>query len=59
MKTINTVTIEWLEKEFNLCNHKKYHKYCQEWISNLTENQIEGFEKQRISQIDKSKINVN
>lgn len=26
-----------------------------EWLNNLTDAQIEGFEKQRIGQIDKSK----
>lgn len=33
----------------------KYRKYADEWLNNLTDAQIEGFEKQRIGQIDKSK----
>lgn len=59
MYPINQNTLSWLENEFKKSNHKKYRKYCQEWISNLTENQIEGFERQRISQITKSKVNDN
>lgn len=29
--------------------------YADEWLNNLTDAQIEGFENQRIGQIDKSK----
>ena len=49
------ITIEWLRFEFYKCNHAKYRKYADEWLNNLTDAQIEGFEKQRIGQIDKSK----
>jgi len=49
------VTLEWLKKEFLYCNHSKYCKYVDEWLSNLTMAQIEGFELQRIGQETKSK----
>lgn len=49
------VTLEWLRKEFLYCNHPKYCKYVDEWLSNLTMSQIEGFELQRIGQETKSK----
>lgn len=49
------ITLEWLRLEFNKCNHAKYRKYDDEWLNNLTDAQIEGFERQRIGQIDKSK----
>jgi hypothetical protein len=37
----------WLKKRFKLDNHPKYLHYCDEWINNLTESQLEGFNKQR------------
>ena len=49
------ITLEWLRLEFYKCNHAKYRKYADEWLNNLTDAQIEGFENQRIGQIDKSK----
>ena len=49
------ITLEWLRLEFDKCNHAKYRKYADEWLNNLTDAQIEGFERQRIGQIDKSK----
>lgn len=49
------ITLEWLRKEFLYCNHSKYHKHVDEWLSNLTMAQIEGFESQRIGQLTKSK----
>lgn len=49
------ITLEWLRLEFYKCNHAKYRKYADEWLNNLTDAQIEGFERQRIGQIDKSK----
>ena len=47
--------LNWLEHEFFKSNHPKYHKYFQEWIANVTQDQIEGFEKQRIGQITQNK----
>ena len=34
-------------------NLKKYHKYFNEWVKNLTPNQLNGFDKQRISILNK------
>lgn len=31
---------EYLKKDFDWNNHKKYRKYFDEWYSNLTENQL-------------------
>lgn len=50
------ILFNWLEERFRLDNHKKYHKYFDEWVSNLTSNQITYFEKQRLSLINKSMI---
>ena len=47
---------DWLEKEFYFNNHKKYHKYFKEWIDNLTNDQIKGFQDLMIGVITKSKI---
>ena len=30
----------YLEKEWRFNNHKKYHKYFEQWLNNLTDNQI-------------------
>jgi hypothetical protein len=38
---------EWLRIEF--------YKYFDEWFENITENQIDGFEQQRIGQLTKNK----
>ena len=46
----------WLEKEFKYSNHKKYHKYFNEWVKNITNSQIDGFNRQMIGQLTKSKI---
>lgn len=53
------MTKDWLETEFYKSNIKKYHKYCQTWLNNLTNEQLYGFEKQRIGMITNSKIKTN
>lgn len=53
---MNDILYEWIEKQFYYSNHKKYHKYFKEWVSNLTEDQIRYFEDQRVGQLTKSKI---
>lgn len=50
------ITKDWLKFEFIHSNHKKYIRYCDLWLSNLTMNQLIGFEAQRIGKITKSKI---
>lgn len=46
---------EWLRIEFYKSNLPKYKKYFDEWVKNITENQIDGFEQQRIGQLTKNK----
>lgn len=41
---------EYLKKEFDWNNHKKYRKYFDEWYSNLTENQILYYKSYSIGQ---------
>jgi hypothetical protein len=38
---------EYLVLRFIRNNHPKYHKYCKEWIDNLTTQQIIYFEKEK------------
>lgn len=39
----------WLKDEWVKNNHPKYQKYFDEWLKNLTFNQIMGFDKMRQS----------
>jgi hypothetical protein len=55
VKKMNSVLREWLRVEFYKSNVTKYVKYFDEWIEGITENQINGFEQQRIGQITKNK----
>lgn len=48
--------LNWLEIQFYRDNHKKYHKYFQEWVKNITLNQIDGFREQMIGIQTQSKI---
>lgn len=34
---------DWLRKEFYYSNVNKYKRYFEEWISNITASQIDGF----------------
>lgn len=43
----------WLEKQFNYSNHVKYRKYFKEWISNITDNQIDGYRNQMTAILQK------
>ena len=38
-----------LEKEWKYRNHKKYHRYFEEWVSNISESQIYHFDKMRLN----------
>lgn len=40
---------DWLKFIFYRDNHKKYHKYFNEWVKNLTPHQEFYFMKQKIS----------
>ena len=37
---------EWLQREFYYSNVNKYKRYFEEWISNITASQIDGFREQ-------------
>lgn len=47
-KMRNKKLIHWLTIEFLRSNHSRYHKYVEDWIKNLTNDQLIGFEKQMI-----------
>lgn len=53
---ISSVLKEWLRVEFYKSNIPKYYKYFEDWIENVTLNQLDGFEKQRIGQLTGNKI---
>jgi hypothetical protein len=38
---------EYLTQRFIKNNHPKYYKYCNEWIQNLTKEQISYFSEER------------
>jgi len=44
---MNKTLYEWLKSEWKISNHPKYQKYFEEWVKNLTDDQISGFEKMR------------
>lgn len=47
MKTkLTTKLKEWLRYQWKISNHSKYQHYFEEWLSNITQSQIKGFEKQ-------------
>lgn len=41
------VMYEYLKQRFYRNNHAKYRKYFDEWVSNVTETQIDYFEKEK------------
>lgn len=47
---------DWLEQRFYYDNHKKYHKYFNEWVLGVNDDQIDGFKQQMIGMITQSKI---
>lgn len=53
---MNNFLYAWIEQQFYLSNVKKYHKYFNTWIKNITPDQIDGFNQQRIGMRDKSKV---
>jgi len=40
---------EWLKYEWKISNAAKYQKYFEEWVNNMTETQILGFDKMRLA----------
>lgn len=41
---------EWLRKEFYYSNHAKYRQLFEVWVANITQSQIDGFNKQMYNQ---------
>lgn len=41
---------EWLRKEFYYSNHNKYRHLFEVWVANITQSQIDGFNKQMYNQ---------
>ena len=52
---MNDVLYRWLQIEFFEANLSKYRKYFEEWVENITPEQIDGFQQQMIGKITKSK----
>lgn len=38
---------DYLAERFRRNNHPKYHKYCEEWISQTTIEQLQYFEQEK------------
>lgn len=53
---MDKILYNWLEQQFYLTNHKKYHRYFTEWVNNITDSQKLYFEKQRINILTDSMI---
>lgn len=49
---------EYLVDRFMKSNIPKYHKYCNEWINNLTDIQLLEFEKERKRLWEKEKMHL-
>ena len=47
---------DWLQFRWRNDNHTKYHKYFDDWVNNVTEDQIDGFNKQLNSKIGQDYI---
>jgi hypothetical protein len=44
---MNNIIKEYLTQRFLKNNHTKYHKYCNEWINNVTKEQVDYFIKEK------------
>jgi hypothetical protein len=42
---MNDILLKYLHENFKNSNHPKYHKHFNEWLNNLTENQIYYYNK--------------
>lgn len=49
----NDLLYTWLEKQFYYSNHTKYRKYFKEWISNITQDQLNGYRNQMNAKLQK------
>lgn len=52
----NCVLYTYLQERFYHSNHSKYRKYFEEWVNNLTDNQIDFFEIERNSILNQDKV---
>ena len=43
---------KYLEWRFRTNNHHKYHKFCYQWISKVTVEQLIYFEKEMVKMIE-------
>ena len=43
---------KYLEWRFRMNNHNKYHKFCYQWISKVTVEQLIYFEKEMVKMIE-------
>ena len=53
------ILFNYLRERFRTSNHSKYLKYFDEWVSNISENQIHYFEIERLNIIQRSKYERN
>lgn len=44
---MNNIIREYLTQRFLRNNHTKYYKYCNDWIDNVTEEQLNYFIKEK------------
>ena len=44
---MNNIIREYLTQRFLKNNHAKYYKYCNDWIDNVTEEQLNYFIKEK------------
>lgn len=44
---MNNIIKEYLTQRFLKNNHTKYYKYCNEWIDNVTKEQLNYFIKEK------------
>lgn len=55
---MDTELYNWLQKSFYYSNHAKYRKYFEEWISNITPDQVEGYRNQMNAKLQKPTNNT-
>lgn len=52
----NSKLFIWLKERFNEDNHNKYKYLFTEWVENITEGQVDGFNKQMYNEINKTLV---
>jgi hypothetical protein len=50
---MDTQLYNWLQQQFYYSNHTKYRKYFEEWISNITPDQVDGYRNQMNAKLQK------